>query len=69
MSGVDGPWGERRAKQVTWYDPMAAAVRARQLAGRDFLQGIIDGRFPPPPIAELFGTRLVSIGDGEALFS
>jgi uncharacterized protein (TIGR00369 family) len=39
-----------------------------QLPGRDFLQGIIDGRFAPPPIAELFGARLASVGDGEATF-
>jgi uncharacterized protein (TIGR00369 family) len=40
-----------------------------QRSGREFLQGIIDGRLPPPPIAELLGMRLVSVGDGEALFA
>jgi hypothetical protein len=36
--------------------------------GREFLQAIIDGRLPPPPIANLFGAELVAVGDGEALF-
>lgn len=61
-------WGPSRRKEVTWYDPTAAATQGRQLAGRDFLQGIIDGRFPPPPIAQLLGFQLVSLGEGEALF-
>ena len=45
---------------------MAAA--ATELPGREFLQAIIDGRPPPPPIANLFGAELVAVGDGEALF-
>lgn len=65
-AGVD--WGSARSKQVTWYDPTAAASHAAQVSGRDFLQGIIDGRFPPPPIAQLLGFQLVSVGDGEVLF-
>jgi uncharacterized protein (TIGR00369 family) len=67
VSSANG-WGARRSKQVTWHDPMAAARQGVQLSGREFLQGIIDGRFPPPPIAELFEAQLVSIGDGEAVF-
>jgi uncharacterized protein (TIGR00369 family) len=47
---------------------MATARQGMQLSGREFLQGIIDGRYPPPPIAELFDAQLVSVGDGEAVF-
>ena len=61
-------WGIPRSKQVTWHDPVAAAAGGAQVSGRQYLQGIIDGRFPPPPIAELMGFRLVSVGDGEAVF-
>jgi uncharacterized protein (TIGR00369 family) len=64
MSG----WGEPRSKTVTWYDPGIAAAAAPGLPGREFLQAIIEGRLPPPPIAELVGARLVSVGDGEAVF-
>jgi len=61
-------WGTPRTEQVTWYDPVATAARGAELSGREFLQAIIDGRLPPPPIVELVGGRLVSVGEGEALF-
>jgi uncharacterized protein (TIGR00369 family) len=62
-------WGEERTKEVRWHDPLPLAACARELPGREFLQAIIDGRLPPPPIASLLGMRLVSVGDGEALFA
>jgi uncharacterized protein (TIGR00369 family) len=57
-----------RRKEVRWHDPTALAAEATRLSGREFLEAIVDGRLPPPPIAELLGMRLVSVGDGEALF-
>ncbi len=62
-------WGTPRSKRVTWHDPRSTAARAAELSGLDFLQAIIDGRLPPPPIANLMGARLVSVGQGEAHFS
>ena len=44
------------------------AEQAKVLSGIEFLQAIVDGELPPPPIAELFGTRLVSVASGEAVF-
>jgi uncharacterized protein (TIGR00369 family) len=62
-------WGVPRRKDITWHDPLLTAEVGKDLSGREFLQGIVDGRFPPPPIIELIGARLVTIGDGEATFS
>lgn len=66
----DGPrdWGEPQTRTITWYDPQAIRARLSSLSGREYLQGMIDGRIPPPPIAELASSRLVSVGDGEAVF-
>jgi len=61
-------WGEPRTKAVSWYDPMISANAAVTLPGREFLQAIVDGRLPPPPIADLVGATLHSVGDGEAVF-
>jgi uncharacterized protein (TIGR00369 family) len=68
QSGARADWGELRRKAVTWNDPATLAAGAGALPGREFLQAIIDGRLPPPPIANLVGARLVSVGDGEAVF-
>jgi uncharacterized protein (TIGR00369 family) len=62
-------WGPRRTKEVGWYDPLMTAAHGLQLSGREFLQGIVDGRLPPPPIAELLGATLVSVGEGESHFA
>jgi len=35
---------------------------------RDHLDAMMHGDVPPPPVAELLGIRLVSVGDGEVVF-
>jgi uncharacterized protein (TIGR00369 family) len=38
------------------------------MTGREFLQSIIDGRHPQPPIAKTLSFQLVEVGDGFAAF-
>ncbi len=57
-----------RTKSISWQDPAALAAAGAELSGREFLEAIVDGRLPPPPIATLIGAELVSLGEGEALF-
>lgn len=59
---------QTRSKTVTWSDPAALAAAGTQMSGREFLEAVSEGRLPPPPIAELIGAELVSVGDGEAVF-
>jgi uncharacterized protein (TIGR00369 family) len=61
-------WGDSRSKAITWHDPATLRAATSELPGLEFLQAIIDGRLPPPPIATLVGAELVSVADGEALF-
>ena len=61
-------WGPPRSKTVVYYDAHEVRRKLIDLSGREYLQGIVDGKFPPPPVAELIGSRLVSVGDGEAVF-
>jgi uncharacterized protein (TIGR00369 family) len=61
-------WGAPRSKSISWNDPLALAVAGAELSGREFLQAIIDGRLPPPPMATLIGAELVLVGEGEAVF-
>jgi uncharacterized protein (TIGR00369 family) len=70
MSQTASPreWGPPRTRTVTWFDVSAIAEQAAGLTGAEWLQGMIDGRFPPPPISSLSGSRLISIGEGECVF-
>jgi uncharacterized protein (TIGR00369 family) len=67
-AGTTDQWGPPRVKTTSWYDPSVSATAAMTLPGREFLQAIVDGHLPPPPMAELTGARLVSVSDGEAVF-
>jgi uncharacterized protein (TIGR00369 family) len=66
--GARPEWGEPRTKTVSWWPPSVAAAAGRGLSGIDYLQAIVDGRVPPPPIASITGARLTSVGDGVAVF-
>jgi uncharacterized protein (TIGR00369 family) len=61
-------WGPPHTKTITWYSPGAHRAGAADLPGLDYLRGIIEGRFPPPPITAVAGARLVEVSDGEAVF-
>ena len=69
--GIDpaiADWGAPRSKTVQWHDPMITAAAGRPLAGLDFLRGIRDGVFPPPPIAVLFGMQIREVEVGRVVF-
>jgi uncharacterized protein (TIGR00369 family) len=58
-----------RTRTITWEDPMIGAQAARSLSGLEYLQGIIDGKYPVPPMATLMDLSLVEVGDGRAVFT
>ena len=66
MTSTDIP---TREKTVRWEDPMATALAGRGAVGLDFLQSMIAGEVPGPPIANLLGMTLVSVSAGEAVFT
>ena len=41
----------------------------KKIPGLEFLKGISEGRFPPPPIAHLLGFTLTEVEEGRALFT
>ena len=47
---------------------VADPSEARLMTGRDFLQAMLDGRLPAPPIAKTLSFWLTEIGDGLAVF-
>ena len=58
----------QRQRTITWEDPLGAAEQARRLAGREFLEKILNGEIPPPPIAATLGMHAVEMGEGTAVF-
>lgn len=62
-------WGEERSREVTWHDPAVGALAGRALSGWDYLSAMIEGRLPPPPIAQTLGFTLTRIADGEVWFT
>jgi uncharacterized protein (TIGR00369 family) len=49
-------------------DPREIAAKGLQLSGLEYIQAIIGGELPAPPIAELVGFRLVEAEPGRAVF-
>jgi uncharacterized protein (TIGR00369 family) len=61
-------WGAPRSRTIEWWDPMIGAQAMRELSGRDYLQAMIDGKLPPPPISALVDMQAVSVGEGTVEF-
>ena len=53
---------------VTWDDPLIGAEAARKMSGLDFLQAIVAGEIPPPPISKLLGFKLKEVHSGRIVF-
>ena len=58
----------RRELNITWRDPYLALEAGREMSGLEYMQKLIAGEFPPPPIAELMDMRLIEVEDGRAVF-
>lgn len=57
-----------RERTVVWEDPLIAAQQALRLPGLQFLQGIVSGDIPAPPVGLLIRMRLVEAAEGRAVF-
>lgn len=64
----DVVWGEERKREVTWTDPMPPLASLRAMSGLTFLQGMVDGVIPGPPVASTLGFEIVAVEHGRAEF-
>ena len=60
---------EKRTRTVTWEDPHALAEAGRGLSGLEYLQKIIAGELPRPPISALMDFGLTELSEGRAVFT
>ncbi len=58
-----------RARTVTWDDPLIGARTAPTMSGLAYLQAIMRGELPPPPIARLMDFTLAELEPGRAVFT
>jgi uncharacterized protein (TIGR00369 family) len=57
-----------RSRTVTWDDPAVSAAAARTMSGLEFVQDLVAGTLPPPPILHLMGFRAVAVERGAVTF-
>ncbi|MDR3715702.1 MAG: PaaI family thioesterase [Puia sp.] len=58
-----------RSRTIHWEDPAAAAVKAKQMAGLDYLQAIGRGEIAYPPLLKSLEFKPETLEAGKALFS
>src|ERR1044071_5379241 len=58
-----------RTRTVSWEDPRALAEAARGLTGFEFLQKVVSGELPRPPISALLNYGLAELEEGRAVFT
>jgi uncharacterized protein (TIGR00369 family) len=56
-------------KTISWVDPRPQAIQALTMTGLEYLQAMIDGEIPPPPIASHINLEVVSVSPGEAIMA
>jgi len=60
---------EKFSRTYEWEDPTPHVQAGLQMSGLDYMQALIDGKFPPPPIAQTLGFQLVEVEEGRAVFA
>lgn len=57
-----------RERKYDWDDPGSTAAAARRMDGLSFLQAMLAGDIPPPPITHTLGFTLREVESGRAVF-
>ena len=65
----DTGWGAEQSRVITWHDPMTTQATVASMSGLAYWQAVGEGRFPPPPIAELVRMSLVDVESGRIAFT
>lgn len=58
-----------RTRTFTWADPHALAEAGRGLSGMEYLQRIVSGELPRPPISSALDFGLAELAEGRAVFT
>jgi uncharacterized protein (TIGR00369 family) len=58
-----------RTRSVSWEDPARIADIAAPLSGLEYITGIADGSYPPPPFASTLGFTIAEVEPGRVVFA
>ncbi len=58
-----------RSRTLVWQDPVPTAAAGATMTGIEYMEAIVAGAVPPPPIAVTMRFGPVEVGDGHAVFS
>lgn len=59
---------QKFSRTYEWEDPTPHVQAGMQITGLEYMQAMIDGKYPPPPIAQTLDFRLVEVAEGFAAF-
>src|SRR5271168_3489968 len=54
-----------RERVIRWNDPAALANAGQAMSGRAFLEAIVRGELPPPPVCKLVDFDIAAVEDGK----
>jgi uncharacterized protein (TIGR00369 family) len=58
-----------RQRTLTWQDPVPTAAAGATMSGMEYLEAIVAGEVPPPPIAVTMRMGPIELGEGRAVFA
>ena len=58
-----------RRRELVWQDPVPTAALGATLSGLDYMQRVVAGEVPPPPIAVLLRMGPSEVEEGRVLFT
>lgn len=57
-----------RTRTLTWQDPVASASAGAQRSGMEYMEAILAGELPPPPIAVTMRIWPIELSEGRVVF-
>ena len=58
-----------RSRTLVWQDPVPTAAAGATMTGMEYMQALVAGEMPPPPIAVTMRMGPIELGEGRAVFA
>ena len=58
-----------RTRTLVWQDPVPTAAAGAAMTGMEYMEAIVAGKLPPPPIAVTLRMGPIELGEGRAVFA